>query len=142
MSFLRPLSLFLPRDCPLTFCPPLSTMICGASRPSGALADCFPVATVVGVTPPLASTQRIPVSGSQLCNQIFQVPPPPLLRVSTPQFVQGPSTSGDLNQASSLIPTNPNYQEVSQLVHGYLHWWMYVWSTSHGHVSIWSLHVW
>jgi hypothetical protein len=30
------------------FCPPLSAMICGASRPSGALADCCPVATVVG----------------------------------------------------------------------------------------------
>jgi len=48
MFFLRSLSLFLPRDCPLTFCPPLSAMICGASRPSGALADCRPVATVVG----------------------------------------------------------------------------------------------
>ena len=60
------------------------------------------------VTPPLASTQSIPVSGSQLYNQMFQVPPPPLLGFSTPQFVQGPS--GDLIQASSLIPTNPNYQ--------------------------------
>jgi hypothetical protein len=30
------------------FCPPLSAMICGASRPSGTLADCCPVATVVG----------------------------------------------------------------------------------------------
>ena len=62
------------------------------------------------VTPPLASTQRIPVSGSQLYNQMYQVPPPPLLRFSTPQFVQVSSTSGDLNQASSLIPTNSNYQ--------------------------------
>ena len=60
------------------------------------------------VTPPLASTQSIPVSGSQLYNQMFQVPPPPLLGFGTPQFVQGPS--GDLIQASSLIPTNPNYQ--------------------------------
>ena len=60
------------------------------------------------VTPPLASTQSIPVYGSQLYNQMFQVPPPPLLGFSTPQFVQGPS--GDLIQASSLIPTNPNYQ--------------------------------
>jgi hypothetical protein len=48
MSFLQSLSLFLPRDCSITFYHPLSTMICGASRPSGALADCFPVATVVG----------------------------------------------------------------------------------------------
>jgi hypothetical protein len=60
------------------------------------------------VTSPLASTQSIPVSGSQLYNQMFQVPPPPLLGFGTPQFVQGPL--GDLIQASSLIPTNPNYQ--------------------------------
>ena len=39
---------------------------------------------------------------------MFQVQPPSLLGFSTPQFVQGPS--GDLIQASSLIPTNPNYQ--------------------------------
>ena len=35
------------------------------------------------VSPPLASTQSIPVSGSQLYNQMFQVPPPPLLGFST-----------------------------------------------------------
>jgi hypothetical protein len=45
-------------------------------------------------------------SGSQLYNQMFQVPPPPLLGFSTPQFVQGPS--GDLIQrcTSRLLPSS------------------------------------